>query len=134
MPVGRATRKASGKVARRSLPILWVVGNERPASVNRGDQAAVPEYFHRPSDGAVGHAVVASQVPFAEQSRSRRQFARRDPRGDVVGNTEVRQIGIPAALRLKIAHSITIVILTCINASGSYYDALQSLTRALHEE
>jgi hypothetical protein len=97
---------------------------ERTAPMNRSDQAALAQHLHRTPDGAVGDAVVRCEIPLAAQPRTGRQFTRSDPRGDVIGNTEVREIRVPAALRLKITHSTTIAIVTCGNVPDSSRIAL----------
>jgi hypothetical protein len=98
--------------------------DERSPPVDRGDQTAVAQHLHRTPDGAVGHAVILGEIPLAAQPRTGRQLTRGDPRGDVVGDTEVCEIRVPAALCLKITHSTTIAIVTCGNVSDSYCIAL----------
>jgi hypothetical protein len=70
--------------------------------MNGADQPAVTEDLHGAADGAVGHAVVPGKVPLCSEPRSGRQFAGCDPRGDVIRDAQVGEVGVPPALRFKI--------------------------------
>ena len=81
-----------------------VLADERTPAMDGFDQLALAQHLHSTPHGAVGDLVVGGQVPLAPQPRARSQFARGDAGGDVVSDPKVSEIGITAALGLKITH------------------------------
>jgi hypothetical protein len=106
------------------LPGSRLSGDESTPAVDRPDQAALSEHFHRPPDGPVGNLIVLSEIPFRPQPGTGGKLSRGDARGDVLSHAHVGQFGITAARRLEVTHSSKIAPLTCGNDSGSYYNAI----------
>ena len=93
IPRGRGLL-AAGRSARRRTSR----GPERSGS---GPGRGVP---YGPADGAVRHAIVASQFPLSKQPRPRGQLSGCGPGRDVVGDDHVGKILAPVGGRLKITH------------------------------
>ena len=96
-------RAAGGK----AVYLVFDLGDECSASVNGDDEAPLTQDFHSAPDGLVAASVVLGQRAFGQEPRAWPQFTGGDPGGDVVGDLGIREIGITAAARFKIAHSTT---------------------------
>ncbi|OIV39381.1 hypothetical protein BIV57_00620 [Mangrovactinospora gilvigrisea] len=70
------------------------------------DQPTLAEYHGRPAHSQIGHAVFRGEVSLAGQSRTGVQFSGRDTRRDVVGQSDIHQLG---ALRVECRNALAII-------------------------
>jgi len=104
---GRCDGEARAAGAGKLFNLAFGLGDECSASVNGDDEAPLTQDFHSAPDGLVAASVVLGQRAFGQKPRAWPQFAGGDPGGDVVGDLGIREVGITAAARFKIAHSTT---------------------------
>ena len=81
-----------------------VLTDERTPAVDGFDQPALAQHLHGTPHGAIRDLVVSGQVSLTTQPRAWSQLTGGDAGGDVVSDPKVGEIGITAALSLKITH------------------------------